>query len=146
MSLPTLKDGIRSQVRIDFNGNVHKRLRGTAADERYATEVAVLKVLEQRGCPYVPRLLEEHPDELYFVSTNCGKPADQISKDKADRIFAKLERDYGVRHLDAEPRNITYSDKLGSFCVIDFELAEILPPPPGPDPPSPATDDGKIPG
>ena len=45
--------------------------------------------------------------------------------------FAKLERDYGVRHLDAEPRNITYSDKLGCFCIIDFELAEILPPPPG---------------
>jgi hypothetical protein len=133
MALEPLKDGIRSQVRIDFYGNVHKRLRGTAAAERYATEVAVLKVLEQRGCPYVPRLLEEHPAEFYFVSTNCGQPASQISKDKADRIFAKLERDYGVRHLDAEPRNITYSDKLGCFCVIDFELAEILPLPAAPD-------------
>jgi len=132
MSLPPLKDGIRSQVRIDFNGNVHKRLRGTGAAERYATEVAVLKVLMERGCPYVPQLLEEHPEELYFVTTNCGRPADQITKDKADRIFAKLEREYGVRHLDAEPRNITYSDKLGCFCVIDFELAEILPPPPAP--------------
>lgn len=140
-----LKDGIRSQVRIDFNGNVHKRLRGTAADERYATEVAVLKVLEERGCPYVPRLLEEHPEELYFVSTNCGKLADQITKDKADRIFAKLEREYGVRHLDAEPRNITYSDKLGSFCVIDFELAEILPPPPGLQLPAKTADEGKFP-
>jgi len=131
MSLPSLKDGIRSQVRIDFYGNVHKRLRGTGAAERYAKEVEVLKVLEQRGCPYVPKLLEEHPEELYFVSTNCGKPADQISKEKSDRIFKKLEEDYGIRHLDAEPRNITYSDKLGTFCVIDFELAEILPPPPG---------------
>jgi hypothetical protein len=79
----------------------------------------------------VPRLLEEHPEELYFVSTNCGKVASQISKEKADRLFAKLEAEYGVRHLDAEPRNITYSDKLGCFCIIDFELAEILPPPPG---------------
>ncbi len=131
MALEPLKDGIRSQVRIDFYGNVHKRLRGTAADERYATEVAVLKVLEERGCPYVPRLLEEHPEENYFVSTNCGKPATQISKEKADALYAALERDYGVRHLDAEPRNITYSDKLGRFCIIDFELAEILPPPPG---------------
>src|SRR5512137_3017677 len=108
MAFEPLKDGIRSEVRIDFYGNVHKRLRGTAATERYATEVAVLKVLEQRGCPYVPRLLEEHPDELYFVSTNCGHPASQITREKADRIFARLERDYGVRHLDAEPRNITY--------------------------------------
>jgi len=135
MSLEPLKDGIRSHVRIDFYGNVHKRLRGTAAAERYATEVKVLKVLEQRGCPYVPRLLEEHPEENYFVSTNCGRPADQISKKKADSLYAALERDFGIRHLDAEPRNITYSDKLGRFCIIDFELAEILPaptPPPGP--------------
>jgi|688.fasta_scaffold33185_9 hypothetical protein len=129
MGMQPLKDGIRSEVRIDFYGNVHKRLRGTAADKRYATEVKVLKVLEERGCPYVPKLLEEHPDELYFVTSNCGKIADQITKDKADRLFAKLEREYGVRHLDAEPRNITYSDKLGCFCIIDFELAEILPSP-----------------
>lgn len=131
MSLEPLKDGIRSLVRIDFYGNVHKRLRGTDADKRYATEVEVLKVLEKRGCPYVPRLLEEHPEELYFVSTNCGKLATQISKEKADKLFEKLEREYGVRHLDAEPRNITYNDKMGAFCIIDFELAEILPPPPG---------------
>jgi hypothetical protein len=96
---------------------------------RYAKEVEVLKVLEQRGCPYVPRVLEEHPEEFYFVSTNCGRPAPQITKEKADSLFAVLERDYGVRHLDAEPRNITYSDKLGRFCIIDFELAEILPDP-----------------
>jgi len=145
MSLPTLKDGIRSQVRIDFYGNVHKRFRGTGADERYAKEVEVLKVLGERGCPYVPKLLEEHPEELYFVSTNCGKLADQISKDKADRIFKKLEEDYGIRHLDAEPRNITYSDKLGCFCVIDFELAEILPPPPGLHPPAVTSESGDHP-
>jgi hypothetical protein len=130
MALEPLKDGIRSEVRIDFYGNVHKKLRGTDAEKRYATEVAVLKVLEQRGCPYVPRLLEEHPEDLYFVTTNCGKIASQISKDKSDKLFTKLETEYGVRHLDAEPRNITYSDKLGCFCIIDFELAEILPPPP----------------
>ncbi len=129
MAFEPLKDGIRSNVRIDFYGHVHKRLRGTDAENRYATEVAVLKVLEERNCPYVPRLLEEHPEELYFVSTNCGRPADQISKEKSAKLFAQLERDYGVRHLDAEPRNITYSDKLGCFCIIDFELAEILPMP-----------------
>lgn len=145
MSIQPLKDGIRSHVRIDFYGHVHKRLRGTDADKRYATEVAVLKALEQRGCPYVPKLLEEHPEELYFVSTNCGKPAPQISKEKSDLLFAKLEREYGIRHLDAEPRNITYSDKLGSFCIIDFELAEILPPPPGLDlPASKESDDSRL--
>ncbi len=130
MSLAPLKDGVRSSVRIDFYGNVHKRLRGTDAENRYVTEVTVLRALGERGCPYTPKLLEEHPGELYFVSTNCGRPAPQLTKEKADKLFAKLEREYGIRHLDAEPRNITYSDKLGCFCIIDFELAEILPPPP----------------
>jgi hypothetical protein len=126
-----LKDGIRSLVRIDFSGRVHKRFRGTGSAERYATEVEVLKVLEKRGCPYVPRLLEEYPEENYFVSSNCGQSATQISKAKSDELFADLERDYGVRHLDAEPRNVTYSPQLGRFCLIDFELAEILPDPKG---------------
>lgn len=129
MAIDPLKDGVRSQVRIDFAGRVHKRIRGTDADLRYATEVAVLRELEHRGCPYVPRVLEEHPDECYLVTTHCGKPATQITREKADSLFAALERDYGVRHLDAVPRNITYSDKLGRFCIIDFELAEILPMP-----------------
>ncbi len=129
MSMEPMKDGLRSLVRIDFYGNVHKRMRGSDVESRYAKEVEVLKVLEQRGCPYVPKVLEEHPEEYYFVSTNCGRPAPQITKEKADSLFAALERDYGVRHLDAEPRNITYSDKLGRFCIIDFELAEILPDP-----------------
>src|SRR6218665_2271224 len=122
MSIQPIKDGIRSHVRIDFYGNVHKRLRGTDADKRYATEVKVLKTLEERGCPYVPKVIEEHPEENYFVSTNCGMPAPHIPKERADQLFAALERDYGVRHLDAEPRNITYSDKLARFCIIDFEL------------------------
>ena len=124
-----LKDGIRAHVRLDWMGNVHKRFRGTDADKRYATEVAVLKVLEDRGCPYVPKLVEEHPDELYFVSTSCGQTATSISKERSDQLFADLERDYGIRHLDPEPRNITYDTHAGRFCIIDFELAEILPPP-----------------
>lgn len=129
MSIEPIKDGLRSIVRIDFYGNVHKRMRGSDVEARYATEVEVLKVLEKRGCPYVPKVLEEHPEEFYFVSTNCGRPAPQLSKEKADSLFQALEKDYGVRHLDAEPRNITYSDKLGRFCIIDFELAVILPDP-----------------
>ncbi|MBB5352179.1 tRNA A-37 threonylcarbamoyl transferase component Bud32 [Haloferula luteola] len=124
-----LKDGIRSEVRLDWMGRVHKRFRGTDADQRYAVEVKVLRTLEERGCPYVPRLLEEHPEELYFVTTSCGEPATTISKEKAAMLFADLETHYGVRHLDAERRNVTYNSKAGRFCLIDFELAEILPDP-----------------
>ena len=121
-----LKDGIRSQVRIDWQGRVHKYFRGTDADKRAANEAHVLRVLEQRGCPNVPRLLEYHADQNYIVTTNCGKPADRITDDKSHSLFADLEKSYGVRHDDPEPRNVTYSPDLGRFCIIDFELAEVL--------------------
>ena len=41
-------------------------------------------------------------------------------------LFAELEQ-FGVRHDDPEMRNVTYRTADGRFCVIDFELAEILP-------------------
>jgi tRNA A-37 threonylcarbamoyl transferase component Bud32 len=44
---------------------------------------------------------------------------------RRDEIFAQLEK-YGVRHDDAEMRNITYRKSDGRFCVIDFEFATIL--------------------
>lgn len=123
-----LKDGIRSLVRIDFSGRVHKQFRGTDADKRCANEVRVLKELEARGCPYVPQLLEASLEENYLVTTNCGRTAEKtISRRKADLLFQELEDRYGIRHDDPEPRNITYDDRLGRFCIIDFELAEILP-------------------
>lgn len=131
-----LKDGIRAEVRLDWMNRVHKRFRGSDADQRYATEVEVLQVLEHRHCPFVPRLLEEHPEELYFVTTSCGQPAPQISKERAIELFEELEKDYGVRHLDQERRNITYDPRAGRFCVIDFELAEILPDPQAPRTPA----------
>lgn len=130
-----LKDGIRAEVRLDWMNRVHKKLRGTDADKRYENEVKVLKLLEKRGCPNVPRLLEEHPEENYFVSTSCGQPALNISDKKVAELFAELEERYGVRHLDAERRNVTYDNWEGRFCMIDFELAEILP-----DPANPAGD------
>ncbi len=122
-----LKDGLRALVRLDFNGRVHKTYRGSGIQERYEQEVAVLKVLEERECPYVPRLLEEHPEEFRIVTTSCGAPALHLTKKKATSLFEALERDYGVVHDDPEPRNVTYSAVLGRFCLIDFELATILP-------------------
>ena len=122
-----LKDGIRALVRIDFEGNVHKTFRGTDSDKRCANEVKVLQALEERDCPNVPRLLSYDLDSLTIVTTNCGAPAPNLSKKKATSLFDELEQLYGIRHDDPEPRNVTYSSKLGRFCLIDFELAEILP-------------------
>ncbi len=122
-----LKDGIRSLVRIDFQGRVHKHFRGTGATERCANEIHVLKVLEERGCPNVPRLLDSDPEENYIVTTNCGKSAEPtITKAKSDALFKELEEQYGIRHDDPEPRNVTYDQRMGRFCLIDFELATVL--------------------
>lgn len=124
-----LKDGIRSLVRIDIKGQVHKQFRGTDRDKRFANEVKVLRALEERGCENVPRLLDHDPETLTLVTTNCGAPAPLITQEKATALFNELEELYGIRHDDPEPRNVTYCPKLGRFCLIDFELSEILPEP-----------------
>lgn len=124
-----LKDGLRSLVRIDFQGHVHKQFRGTDADKRFENEVAVLKALEDRGAPNVPRLVGHDPETLTLITTNCGSPAPLITEEKARALFQELEEKYGIKHDDPEPRNVTYSPHLGKFCLIDFELSEILPMP-----------------
>lgn len=121
-----LKDGIRSLVKIDFYGHVHKYFRGTDADKRAENEARVLKVLEERNCPNVPKLLEYYPEENYIVTTNCGSPAPKVSRNKADALFKILKEQYGIIHDDPEPRNITYDEKMGEFCIIDFELSTVI--------------------
>ena len=44
------KDGIRSIVKVGYDGRVYKTFRGTDKEERFANEVRVLKALEARGC------------------------------------------------------------------------------------------------
>ena len=120
-----MKDTARATVRIGYDGRVHKTFRGHQAQERFEHEVRVLKYLEERGCTFVPRLLEVQPEQLKIVTTNCGTRVDRLNPDKQVEIFAELEG-YGVRHEDRELRNITYRVSDGRFCVIDFEFATIL--------------------
>lgn len=121
----SVKDTARALVRIAFDGRVHKTFRGPKAEERFANEVRVLRHLETQECRFVPRLLEVYPEELRIVTTNCGARVQHIDDERAAELFAELER-FGVRHDDADPRNITYSQQAGRFCVIDFEFATIL--------------------
>ena len=120
-----VKDTLRALVRIGYDGRVFKTFRGPKADERFANEVRVLRHLADRGCLFVPRLLEADPEELCIVTTNCGSRVEHLDDVRRDEIFAQLEK-YGVRHDDAEMRNITYRKSDGRFCVIDFEFATIL--------------------
>lgn len=120
-----MKDTARALVRIGFDGRVHKTFRGHQARERFNHEVRVLRHLEERGCTFVPRLLEVEPDNLKIVTTNCGTRVDQMQPERQKEIFAELEQ-FGVRHEDRELRNITYHVGQGRFCVIDFEFATLL--------------------
>jgi tRNA A-37 threonylcarbamoyl transferase component Bud32 len=125
----SVKDTVRALVRIGYDGRVHKTFRGHLARERFENEVRVLRYLEQRGCDFVPRLLEIEPENLKIVTTNCGKLVEQLNEERMKEIFAELLK-YGVRHEDAFMRNITYRPSDGRFCVIDFEFATILDNPP----------------
>jgi hypothetical protein len=120
-----VKDTLRALVRIGYDGRVYKTFRGPKARERFDTEVRVLKYLEERQCPFVPRLLESDPATLRIVTTNCGSRVDHLDAARQKEIYAEL-LDYGVRHDDAEMRNVTYRQSDGRFCLIDFEFATIL--------------------
>lgn len=120
-----MKDTARAMVRIGFDGRVHKTYRGTRARERFEHELRVLKHLEARGCTFVPQVLEADPANLKLVTTSCGGRVEHLNPERQKEIFAELEQ-YGVRHEDAELRNITYRTSDGRFCVIDFEFATLL--------------------
>lgn len=120
-----VKDTRQATVHIGYDGRVHKTYNGTMAKERFENEVRVLRYLEERGCPFVPRLLQANPEKLSTITTNCGQIVTRISQEKLDMLFAELET-YGVRHEDRFARNVTYSAQLGRFCLIDFEFATLL--------------------
>jgi tRNA A-37 threonylcarbamoyl transferase component Bud32 len=119
------KNTARALVRIGYDGRVHKYFRGPQARERFENEVRVLRFLQERGCHFVPRVLESDDQMLYLVTSNAGSRVEHISDAKRAKLFEKLEQ-YGVRHEDAEVRNITYDERAGQFCIIDFEFASIL--------------------
>ena len=122
-----VKDTQRALVRISYDGRVHKAYRGAEAKERFDNEVRVLRFLESKGCPFVPRLLEADPDALQIVTTNCGARVEHLDDARVAELFAEL-LPYGVRHDDAFMRNVTYRIADGRFCLIDFEFATILEP------------------
>lgn len=119
------KDTARALVRIGYDGRVHKTFRAANAKERFENEVRVLRYLEDRGCDFVPRLLEADEDELKIVTTNCGARVERLSDEKITELFQELES-FGVRHDDPYLRNVTYRARDGRFCLIDFEFATIL--------------------
>ena len=121
-----VKDTLRATVHLGFDGRVFKAYHGADAPARFDNEVRVLRHLEARDCPFVPRLLKADREHLKIVTTNCGGRVQHLDEKRAQELFAELEK-YGVRHDDADPRNVTYRFSDGRFCLIDFEFATILP-------------------
>jgi tRNA A-37 threonylcarbamoyl transferase component Bud32 len=121
-----VKDTLRATVHLSFDGRVFKVYHGPKAQERFANEVRVLRHLEVRGCPFVPRLLEADEKNLRIVTTNCGGRVERLDEKRIKELFAGLEK-FGVRHDDPDLRNVTYRFSDGRFCLIDFEFATILP-------------------
>ena len=120
-----IKDTLRSTVRITCDGRVIKQFRGPNAEERFSNEAAVLRYLEKRSCPFVPRLLEVHEIGLKIITTSCGSHVEYLDEVRKKELFLELET-YGVRHDDPEMHNVTYRSQDGRFCIIDFEFATIL--------------------
>jgi tRNA A-37 threonylcarbamoyl transferase component Bud32 len=121
-----VKDTLRATVNLTFDGRVIKAYHGPNAPERFHNEVRILRHLEARGCPFVPRLLEADEAQLRIITTNCGTRVEHLDDERRTELFAELEQ-FGVRHDDPDIRNVTYRQSDGRFCLIDFELASILP-------------------
>jgi tRNA A-37 threonylcarbamoyl transferase component Bud32 len=121
-----VKDTLRATVQASFDGRVYKTYHGPDAKERFTKEVQVLRHLEAHGCGFVPRLLETDPAMPRITTTNCGSRVEHLDAERMRDLFAELET-YGVRHDDPEIRNVTYRQSDGRFCVVDFELATLLP-------------------
>ena len=121
-----VKDTLRATVQVSFDGRVFKTYHGPNALERFTNEVRLLRFLERKGCGFVPRLLEADAAKLRIVTNNCGTRVDHLDEQRRAELFAELET-YGVRHDDPDMRNVTYRQSDGRFCIVDFELATILP-------------------
>jgi serine/threonine protein phosphatase PrpC len=120
------KDTPSALVRIGFDGRVRKSFRGPNARARFENEVRILRHLAERGCGFVPRLLEVDAEGLRIETTHCGQRAEHVSEERLRELFAELEQ-FGVRHEDRARRNVTYRTSDGRFCVIDFEHGVLLP-------------------
>jgi serine/threonine protein phosphatase PrpC len=117
----------RALVRIGYDGRVHKQFRGPNAEQRFENECRILRYLESRRCPFVPRLLSADPKNLEIVTSNCGTRVEHLSEQRVKELFAELEI-FGVRHDDAFLRNVTYRASDGRFCIIDFEFSTVIEP------------------
>src|ERR1051325_2512495 len=83
-----VKDTLRATVNLTYDGRVIKVYHGPKAQERFENEVRVLRHLEARGCPFVPRLLEADAAQWRIVTTNCGTRVEHLDEPRARELFS----------------------------------------------------------
>jgi len=66
-----------------------------------------LASLEAQGCPFVPRLLRKRSAKAPHGDHQLRESRGPSRRGRARELFAEL-LPYGVRHDDAEMRNVTY--------------------------------------
>src|SRR3954464_13621151 len=101
-----VKNTLRSTVNLTFDGRVFKVYHGPNARERFDNETRILKYLEERGCQFVPKLLDADPNLPRIVTSNCGSRVEHLDAQRTQELFAELEQ-FGVRHDDPDIRNVT---------------------------------------
>jgi hypothetical protein len=127
-----VKDTLRSTVkRLSFDGRAFKTYHGPdALDALNAKEVRGVapswKLTDVGFVPQAPR--------RRFATSSRSSPATAASRvehlDDKRSPAGTVRRNwspYGVRHDDPDMRNVTYRQSDGRFCIVDFELATILP-------------------
>ena len=60
-----------------------------------------MRHLEERGCEFVPKLLEADAEKIRIITSNCGTRVDHLDEERRTRTFAELES-FGVRHDDPD--------------------------------------------
>ena len=84
-----IKDTKQARVRIGFDGTVHKHYLGPMAKERFENERRVLEYLQEKGCDFVPHVINAQPEDLHLITTNCGQIVQRISKKKLAELFTE---------------------------------------------------------
>lgn len=121
-----LSDSIKSIISFRPDNTVVKRYIGEGNRILFENEIKILRFLEEKGCDFVPKIISVDSEKLMFVMDNCGVRARNLTKEIQDQLFLDLEKKYGVKHNDADPRNVVYNIINNRFYIIDFELSTII--------------------
>ena len=125
-----LKKGGKSKYVNLMENNIVKKKYDRRIPEHvtaYNHEIQVLKYLESKGCPFVPRIVCAIPHKYTIFMTYCGtQPHDnRITQQKISTLAKTLHNDFQVVRL--EDNKITYKIhpknccwEKGKYFLIDF--------------------------